>query len=87
MGVGIDQSADIADSFRFAKDFQGGRAAFPSQNHQFEEVRTARSTMSLEAPDRLELARLEKLQQIENLGLDPWGERFDGQGDDHRVIA
>jgi len=39
--------------------------------------------MSLEAPDRLELARLEKLQQIENLGLDPWGERFDG----HRPIG
>lgn len=39
--------------------------------------------MSLEAPDRLELARLEKLQQIEKLGLDPWGERFDG----HRPIS
>lgn len=29
-------------------------------------------------PDRFELARLEKLQAIEALGLDPWGERFDG---------
>ncbi len=34
-------------------------------------------------PDRLELARLEKLQAIEALGLDPWGQRFDG----HRPIA
>jgi lysyl-tRNA synthetase class 2 len=29
-------------------------------------------------PDRFELARLEKLQAIEALGLDPWGQRFDG---------
>jgi lysyl-tRNA synthetase class 2 len=28
--------------------------------------------------DRFELARLEKLQAIEALGLDPWGQRFDG---------
>ncbi|MGQ0634427.1 MAG: lysine--tRNA ligase [Planctomycetaceae bacterium] len=29
-------------------------------------------------PDRLELARLEKLRAIEALGVDPWGARFDG---------
>ena len=29
-------------------------------------------------PDRLEAARLEKLTKIEELGHDPWGERFDG---------
>jgi lysyl-tRNA synthetase class 2 len=29
-------------------------------------------------PDRFEAARLEKLQAIEALGLDPWGQRFDG---------
>ncbi|HLJ11628.1 MAG TPA: lysine--tRNA ligase [Planctomycetaceae bacterium] len=34
-------------------------------------------------PDRLELARLEKLHAIEALGHDPWGQRFDG----HRPIA
>ncbi len=34
-------------------------------------------------PDRFELARLEKLQAIEALGLDPWGQRFDG----HRAIG
>ncbi|MBS0262532.1 MAG: lysine--tRNA ligase, partial [Planctomycetes bacterium] len=34
-------------------------------------------------PDRLEQARLEKLQAIEALGLDPWGQRFDG----HRPIS
>jgi lysyl-tRNA synthetase class 2 len=28
--------------------------------------------------DRLEKARLEKLEKIEQLGLDPWGQRFDG---------
>jgi lysyl-tRNA synthetase class 2 len=28
-------------------------------------------------PDRLELARLEKLEKIQSLGLDPWGSRFD----------
>lgn len=33
-------------------------------------------------PDRFELARLEKLHAIEELGLDPWGERFDN----HRPI-
>lgn len=33
-------------------------------------------------PDRLEAARLEKLNAIEALGLDPWGERFDN----HRPI-
>lgn len=38
--------------------------------------------MSDPAPDRLEAARLEKLQAIEALGIDPWGERFDG----HRPI-
>lgn len=30
-----------------------------------------------EAPHRLEAARLNKLQQIEALGVDPWGHRFD----------
>lgn len=29
-------------------------------------------------PDRFELARLEKLDKIESLGQDPWGQRFDG---------
>ena len=29
-------------------------------------------------PDRFEIARLEKLQAIEALGIDPWGQRFDG---------
>jgi len=38
--------------------------------------------MSAEVPDRLEAARLEKLAKIEQLGIDPWGERFDG----HRPI-
>jgi lysyl-tRNA synthetase, class II len=33
--------------------------------------------------NRLESARLEKLQAIEALGIDPWGQRFDG----HRPIA
>ncbi|MCA9061651.1 MAG: lysine--tRNA ligase [Planctomycetaceae bacterium] len=28
-------------------------------------------------PDRFELARLEKLEKIESLGYDPWGQRFD----------
>src|SRR5262245_62239770 len=28
-------------------------------------------------PDRFEVARLEKLQAIEALGIDPWGQRFD----------
>ena len=31
-----------------------------------------------ETPDRLEAARLEKLKNIEALGVDPWGQRFDG---------
>uniref|UniRef100_A0A7C2JZZ5 Lysine--tRNA ligase n=1 Tax=Schlesneria paludicola TaxID=360056 RepID=A0A7C2JZZ5_9PLAN len=31
-----------------------------------------------DTPDRLEAARLEKLARIEQLGLDPWGQRFDG---------
>jgi len=34
------------------------------------------------APDRFEKARLEKLAKIEQLGHDPWGQRFD----DHRAI-
>jgi len=29
-------------------------------------------------PDRLEQARLDKLAEIEALGVDPWGQRFDG---------
>jgi len=29
-------------------------------------------------PDRLEQARLEKLEKIRSLGFDPWGQRFDG---------
>lgn len=36
-----------------------------------------------ETPDRLETARLEKLARIEALGLDPWGQRFDG----HQAIG
>lgn len=31
-----------------------------------------------ETTDRLEAARLDKLAKIEQLGLDPWGQRFDG---------
>lgn len=34
-------------------------------------------------PDRFEAARLVKLEKIEELGLDPWGQRFDG----HIAIA
>jgi len=34
-------------------------------------------------PDRFELERLKKLEAIEALGLDPWGQRFDG----HMAIA
>ena len=33
--------------------------------------------MSTPKVDRLEAARLEKLSKIEELGLDPWGQRFD----------
>jgi len=39
--------------------------------------------MSGSKPDRFEKARLEKLQKIEELGHDPWGQRFDN----HRHIA
>jgi len=34
-------------------------------------------------PDRLELARLEKLEKIQSLGHDPWGQRFDN----HQPVA
>jgi lysyl-tRNA synthetase class 2 len=34
-------------------------------------------------PDRFELARLEKLEKIQSLGHDPWGQRFDN----HEAIA
>ena len=34
-------------------------------------------------PHRLEAARLEKLHALEALGIDPWGQRFDG----HVAIA
>ena len=34
-------------------------------------------------PDRFELERLKKLEAVEALGLDPWGQRFDG----HIAIA
>jgi lysyl-tRNA synthetase class 2 len=37
-----------------------------------------RSLAMSDTPDRLEAARLEKLAKIEQLGLDPWGQRFDG---------
>jgi lysyl-tRNA synthetase class 2 len=36
-----------------------------------------------DAPDTFEASRAEKLRRIANLGLDPWGERFDG----HQPIA
>ncbi|MEZ6060715.1 MAG: lysine--tRNA ligase [Planctomycetaceae bacterium] len=35
--------------------------------------------MSETKPDRFEKARLEKLEKIESLGHDPWGQRFDGR--------
>ncbi|HAA52416.1 MAG TPA: lysine--tRNA ligase, partial [Planctomycetaceae bacterium] len=34
-------------------------------------------------PNRLEAARLEKLQKVKDLGMDPWGQRFD----DHIPIS
>ena len=39
--------------------------------------------MSEETLDGLEAARLDKLRKIEALGLDPWGQRFDG----HQAVA
>jgi lysyl-tRNA synthetase class 2 len=39
--------------------------------------------MSESKPDRFEKARIEKLEKIEALGHDPWGQRFD----DHMAIA
>ena len=39
--------------------------------------------MAEETHEGLEAARLEKLRRIEALGLDPWGQRFDG----HQAIA
>lgn len=39
--------------------------------------------MSGSKPDRFEKARLEKLKKIEELGHDPWGQRFD----DHSAIT
>ncbi len=35
-------------------------------------------TTAVQKPDRFEAARLEKLEKIESLGHDPWGQRFDG---------
>jgi lysyl-tRNA synthetase class 2 len=42
-----------------------------------------KGTMSAEARDSLDAVRLEKLQRIAGLGMDPWGQRFDG----HQAIA
>ena len=39
--------------------------------------------MNAEKPDRLEAARVEKLERIRELGIDPFGQRFDG----HQPIA
>ena len=39
--------------------------------------------MAEESRESLEAVRLEKLRRIEALGLDPWGQRFDG----HQAIA
>lgn len=38
-------------------------------------------------PDNFEAARLEKLQRIEQLGIDPWGGRFDGHQAIRDVLA
>lgn len=40
-------------------------------------------TTAVQKPDRFEAARLEKLEKIEALGHDPWGQRFD----QHQSIA
>ena len=39
--------------------------------------------MPEEPRESLEAVRMEKLRRIADLGLDPWGERFDG----HQAIA
>ena len=39
--------------------------------------------MAEEPRESLEAVRLDKLRRIAELGLDPWGQRFDG----HRAIA
>ena len=46
-------------------------------------LRGVRVVTSDEAPEGLEAVRIEKLRRIEALGLDPWGQRFDG----HQAIA
>lgn len=49
-----------------------------------EKLRLAHCDMtSGSQPDRFELARLEKLEKIQSLGHDPWGQRFDN----HEAIA
>src|SRR5262249_8035085 len=40
---------------------------------------TQRPAMAEDPREGLEAVRLEKLRRIEALGLDPWGQRFDGQ--------
>ena len=39
--------------------------------------------MAEEPRESLEAVRMEKLRRIADLGLDPWGQRFDG----HQAIA
>lgn len=39
--------------------------------------------MAEESRDSLEAVRAEKLKRIADLGIDPWGQRFDG----HQAIA
>src|SRR5262249_28267721 len=47
------------------------------------DLEEVRGTMSDESRESLEDVRLEKLRKIAELGLDPWGQRFDG----HRAIG
>jgi lysyl-tRNA synthetase, class II len=48
-------------------------------NDQIKELFAAKDV----SPDALEAARLKKLRRIEALGVDPWGQRFDG----HQAIG
>ena len=56
----------------------GGTLQFGSRLPEVTYRKEVRGTMPDDPRESLEAVRLEKLERIANLGVDPWGQRFDG---------
>src|SRR5436309_4015065 len=88
-GTGGDPAdpVSVSEAERTSRDLRltgvAGSLQFGREMPEVSDREQVRGTMSDESRESLEDVRLEKLRKIAELGIDPWGHRFDG----HRAIG